>query len=72
MKDWIEKEYPWVEPIPHAHQIGLNQHDAALFGEIFSEIDLAIDAAASDNLTNLIGDYGRLSGRLRGLPSSRP
>jgi len=62
---FIDREYPWTDPIPHNHQIGLFDDaqrvkgDAELFATVLDDVDLVVDAAASHGVTGILGDNCR-------------
>lgn len=62
----IEKEYPWTHVRAHSHVVGAFgdmpdplEGDDAKLKPIISQVDVVIDASASNGVLNVLGDYCR-------------
>ena len=61
----MESEYPGTKVFPHEHNVGnpsmsgSNDGDEKLFSTILDDVDLVVDAAASDGVTNTLSDHCR-------------
>lgn len=65
LRDFIHREFPWCEVIPHIHAIGGFEDDNPECGDdsvldkIMPNVDLAVDATASYGASTLLGDLCR-------------
>jgi len=62
----IEREYPWTHVHVHSHVVGAFgnvldplQGDESTLKPIISQVDIVIDASASNGVLNVLGDYCR-------------
>lgn len=60
--DYIGREYPRTDVVPHILQIGLGAKDGRILEEIVADADVVIDASASTGVTRYIADVCKEKG----------